>query len=68
MKTAKVIQNIYYNIYVRKEEVQYFYKYHKTLQQLHAQYLKTHKVNTIDTVYKRLLEIPGSSLYWMIYN
>ena len=64
---AKQIQNIYYKKYVKKEDIKYNHKYEKTLKQLHAQYLKTKKINNVRSVHQRLLQVPGSALYWMLY-
>jgi hypothetical protein len=64
---AKNIQNVYFKKYVRKEKPEFCHKYKQTLKQLHAQYLKTKKINTIQSVHERLINVPGPSLYWMLY-
>lgn len=64
---SKVIQNIYYQKHVKKQNIISHTKFHRTLTQLHAQFLNHKQIINKTVVYMKLIQLPAHVLYWLLY-
>ena len=66
---SKSIQDLYFNKYVLKKDLaEVHFKYQQTLRQLHGQFKKTKAVTTPQIVYDKLVSLPSTALYWILYQ
>lgn len=65
---SKSIQDLYYKKFVLRQDITVPEKYQQTLRQLHGQFKKTKCVTTQDIVLQKLMSLPPSALYWILYQ